>query len=200
MRVALMTTFAASRKEPLLAMMDRIHQGFVDAGLAEPTIHFNFGDPQIGGVSSVARVLKRHPELERFVTDAPPMPGLPGSRRISNGPLSAGAGESVPYATLQEITAGVPRSFPFHNIALHFYSPEFGEPVPAAAARPVGGMMVGIKLTDSLVGKRAQSVAIGVHGGRGGAGSEEIATASGRRRYGTGRLRQGAQDSAGAAA
>lgn len=149
MRVALMTTFAASRKEPLLAMMDRVHQGFLDAGLAEPTIHFNFGDPQFGGVSSVARVLKRHPELERFVTDAPPMPGLPGSRRISNGPLSAGAGESVPYATLQEIAAGVPRSFPFHNVAIHFYSPEFGEPVPATAARPVGGMMVGIKLTDS---------------------------------------------------
>jgi hypothetical protein len=149
MRVALVTTFAASRKEPLLTMMDRVHQGFVDAGLAEPTIHFNFGDPQIGGVSSVDRVLKRHPELERFVTTADPMPNIPGTRRISNGPMSAGAGENVPYATLQAIAAGVPRSFPFHSIALHFYSPEFGEPVPATAARPVGGMMVGIRLTDS---------------------------------------------------
>lgn len=149
MRVALMTTFAASRKEPLLAMMDRVHQGFVDAGLVEPTIHFNFADPQIGGVSSVDRVLKRHPELARFLTSAEPMPGIPGARRISNGPLSAGAGESVPYATLQEIAAGVPRSFPFHNVAIHFYSPEFGEQVPATAARPLGGMMVGVRLTDS---------------------------------------------------
>ncbi len=73
MRVALITSFVASRKEALLAMMDRVYQGFVDAGIAEPTIRFNFGDAQIGGgVSSVDRVLKRHPELSRFVTDAAP--------------------------------------------------------------------------------------------------------------------------------
>lgn len=148
MRVALMTSFAASRKEPLLAMIDRVHQGFVDAGLAEPTIRFNFGDAQVGGgVSSVDRVLKRHPELSRFVTDAPPIPGLPGARRISNGPMSAGSGESIPYATIQAIAAGVPRSFPFHSVVLHFYSPEFGELVPTLA-QPAG-MMAGIRISDS---------------------------------------------------
>ena len=36
MRVALLTTFAASKKEPLAAMMDRIHKAFLDAGLGEP--------------------------------------------------------------------------------------------------------------------------------------------------------------------
>jgi hypothetical protein len=67
MRVALLTSFAASRKEPLVAMMDRVHQGFLDSGLREPFIRFNFGDGPIGGgVSSVDRVLKRHPELARF--------------------------------------------------------------------------------------------------------------------------------------
>ncbi len=147
MRVALMTSFAASRKEPLLAMMDRVHQGFLDAGI-EPFIRFNFGDAQIGGgVSSVDRVLKRHPELARFVTDAQPMPNIPGARRISNGPMSAGAGESIPYATLQEIATGVPRSFPFHTIALHFCAPEFGGDVPTLT--PSAGMMPGILLTDS---------------------------------------------------
>ena len=105
MRVALVTTFAASKKEPLLAMMDRVHQGFLDAGLGEPTIRFSFGDPMIGGVSSVDRVLKRHPELARFVTNADPMPNLRGTRRISNGPMSAAAGESVPYSTLQEVAS-----------------------------------------------------------------------------------------------
>ena len=147
MRVALVTTFPASRKEPLLAMMDRVHQGFLDAGLGEPTIRFNFGDPMIGGVSSVDRVLKRHPELARFVTTAEPMPNIPGARRISNGPMSAGSGENVPYSTLQAIATGVPRSFPFHSIALHFYSPEFGELVPTQT--PSAGMMTGVLVTDS---------------------------------------------------
>ena len=113
MRVALLTTFAASRKEPLVAMMDRVHQGFLDGGLGQPEIRFNFSDGSIAsGVSAVDRVLKRHGELARFVTDDAPMPGFPGARRISNGSMWAGAGEAVPYSTLQAIAAGAPRSFP----------------------------------------------------------------------------------------
>jgi len=146
MRVALLTSFAASRKEPLVAMMDRVHKGFADAGL-EAFIRFNFGDGLPVTFSSVDRVLKRHPELARFVTEAAPMPGIQGARRISNGPLSLGGGEAVPYATLQAIAAGVPRSFPFHSVAIHFHSPEFGEvmPIPAFAV----GMMAGVLITDS---------------------------------------------------
>jgi hypothetical protein len=148
MRVALLTTFAASKKEPLLTMMDRVHQGFVDAGM-EPFIRFNFADGGVVRFSSVDRVLKRHPELERFVTEASPAPqlGLAGSRRLSNGPMSAGANEAVPYATLQEIAAGVPRSFPFHGVSLHFHAPEFGElvAVPTVSA----GTMAGVLITDS---------------------------------------------------
>ena len=148
MRVALITTFAASRKEPLVAMMDRVYQGFADSGLPEPFIRFNFGDGLIGsGVSIVDRVLKRHPGLARFVTEAAPMPGIPGARRISNEPVSPGAGDVVPYSTLQAIAAGVPRSFPFHSVAIHFHSPEFGEvmPTPTHAAE----MMSGVLLADS---------------------------------------------------
>ena len=148
MRVALVTNFAASRKEPLLDMINRVHQGFMDAGVGEPIVRFNFGDGIIpGGVSSVDRVLKRHPELERFVTSADPMPGISGARRISNGPLSAGSGDNLPYATLQEIAKGVPRSFPFHSVAIHFYSPEFGGDVQTLT--PSAGMMPGVLLTDS---------------------------------------------------
>src|SRR5215472_11399020 len=147
MRVALHTTFAASRKEPLVAMMDHVHQGFIDAGIAEPFIRFNFGDGLPVTFSSVDRVLKRHPELERFVTEAVPAPQIPGARRISNGPMSPGAGETVPYATLQAIAAGVPRSFPFHSIALHFYSPEFGELIPTPTF--FASMMAGVLITDS---------------------------------------------------
>ncbi len=148
MRVALLTSFAASRKEPLVAMMDRVHKGFADAGLG-PFIRFNFADGGIVSFSSVDRVLKRHPELERFVTEASPAPqlGIAGSRRLSNGPTSPGANEGIPYATLQEIAAGVPRSFPFHGVALQFHSPEFGElrAVPTIFA----GTMAGVLIADS---------------------------------------------------
>jgi hypothetical protein len=55
MRVALLTTFAASRKEPLVAMMDRVDRGFADAGI-EPFIRFNFADGGVVSFSSVDRV------------------------------------------------------------------------------------------------------------------------------------------------
>jgi hypothetical protein len=150
MRVVLLTQFAASRKEPLVAMMDRVHQGIVDAGLPEPFIRFNFGDGLPVTTSIVDRVLKRYPELARFVTEAPPVPSMPnirGARRISNGAVSPGANEAVPYTTLQAIAVGVPRSFPFHSVGIHFYSPEFGElmPTPAFAAE----MMTGVLIFDS---------------------------------------------------
>jgi len=146
MRVALQTTFTASRKEPLSVMMDRVRQGFLDAGL-EPFLRFNFADGMVVSFSCVDRVLKRYPDLARFVTEAAPMQGLPQSRRLSNGPLSPGANEAVPYDTLHAIAAGVPRSFPFHNIALHFHSPEFGELMPARPF-PVP-MMAGVLISDS---------------------------------------------------
>jgi hypothetical protein len=147
MRVALLTSFAASRKEPLAAMMDRVRQGFLDSGLPEPFVRFNFADGQVVNFSSVDRVLKRHPELARFVTDAPAMPGLPSQRRITNGSMSSAADDAVPYNTLQAIAAGVPRSFPFHGVTIHFHSPEFGEAMssPAHAA----SVMPGITITDS---------------------------------------------------
>ena len=127
--------------------MERIHQAFLDAGLGAPVVRFNFGDaPMQGFVSSVDRVLKRHPELERFVTTASPMPGIAGARRISNGPMSPAAGEAVPFSTLQTIAGGVPRSFPFHSFVVHFHAPEFGEYKPLS---PTGAeTLPGILLTD----------------------------------------------------
>ncbi|MGA8075206.1 MAG: hypothetical protein WB995_17155 [Candidatus Acidiferrales bacterium] len=148
MRVALLITFAASKKEPLVAMMDRVHQAFIDAGLGEPAIRFTLADAMVGGsVSSVDRVLKRHPELERFVTTAVQMPQIPGARRISNAPSSPAAGEAVAYATLQAIAAGVPRSYPFHSVSIHFHSPAFGD--LAAVSLNVAETIAGVLLCDS---------------------------------------------------
>jgi hypothetical protein len=148
MRVALVTNFAASRKEPLAEMVQRVNQAFMGADLGEPTILFNFGDSPLGGhFSSVDRVFKRHPELERFVTSASAMPaGIAVARRISNDSLSPAAGEVMPFATLHEIAAGVPRSFPFHNISIHFHAPEFGKLIPVGTRSEE--MMSGVLLRD----------------------------------------------------
>jgi hypothetical protein len=145
MRVVLQTSFVASRKEPLVEMLNRVHQGFVDAGL-DPFIRFNFADGIAVSTSIVDRVVKRHPELARFVTEEAPMPGLPATRRLSNGQMSAGANEAMLYETLQTIAASVPRSFPFPSIALHLYSPEFGELPKMTVLVP---MMAGVMITDS---------------------------------------------------
>src|SRR5207344_1001518 len=88
-----------------------------------------------------------HPELARFVTTAVPTPLISGARRITNDPLSPAAGEAVPFPTLRAIAAGVPRSFPFHDIAIHFHSPEFGE-LNSAGTRS-SEMMCGILASDS---------------------------------------------------
>jgi len=92
-------------------------------------------------------VLKRYPDLKRFVTDAEPMPGIRGARRISNGPLSPGAGETVTYETLEGIAAGVPRSFPFHSVVVHFFVDAFGTLGPVSPK--TADLMPGILLADS---------------------------------------------------
>src|SRR5580658_7810122 len=69
MRVAMNRTFAASKKEPLSEMSGRIRQAFLDAGLGEPAIRFTlFDSPRAKGASPIDRVLKRYPEMERFLT------------------------------------------------------------------------------------------------------------------------------------
>ena len=44
MRVALVTTFQANKKEPLATLLGRIHAAFLEAGLGEPAIEFSFSD------------------------------------------------------------------------------------------------------------------------------------------------------------
>lgn len=147
MRVALLTTFAASKKEPLAEVFRRIHQAFLDAGLGAPALRFAFADALLPGfVSSVDRVLKRYPQLERFVTMDSPLPNVAAPRRITNGPMSPAAGEQVELSILEAIAAGVPRSFPFHHVSFQFDSPAFGD--SGAEASKNAETMAGILLMD----------------------------------------------------
>jgi hypothetical protein len=79
MLMAVFTTFAASRKQPLCDVVERVHGAFVAAGFGEPVIRFSIADPPNSPelsaittfmgtkrVSSIERVLKRWPELAPF--------------------------------------------------------------------------------------------------------------------------------------
>src|SRR4029077_12459295 len=101
----------------------------------EPAVQFALSDSGIGGfVSSVDRVLKRFPEMQRFAVTSPASPlGGPlaqSVKQIGNHAHSPAAGEAAPFATLLAIATGVPRSFPFHNVEIRFTAPAFGSVPP----------------------------------------------------------------------
>ena len=148
MDVILLTTFRASRKDPLAGVLERIQTAFLESPIGEPEIAFAFADaPLPGFVSSVDRVLKRYPELKTFECTFSAMPGLPAVRQLSNRAGTPAEGQRLPFTTLATIAGGVPRSFPFHNISIHFKSPAFGVALPMLG--PMGSVAPGILVGDS---------------------------------------------------
>lgn len=149
MQIALRTSFAAGRKEPLGEVVERIHAAIVAAGDGEPAVRFSLSDsPIAGGVSSVDRVLKRYPQFAHLLRSVtPPYPGAPTSRVISNMHPSGALAEAVDFATLVEIARGVPRSFPFHGVAVRFSIPSMPEKVDLPALRR--RMSAGVEVMDS---------------------------------------------------
>jgi hypothetical protein len=147
MHIALFTTFAASRKEPLADMLARVHSVIVASGADEPNVLFVLSDSPIGRVSSIDRALKRFPELRAVERNTEPQLGIPSIRVLSNRPNLGGAGEVISFSTLLEVARGVPKSFPFHNVSLHFAMPLLSD---GAALLPMtGGHEPGITITDS---------------------------------------------------
>jgi hypothetical protein len=148
MLVALMTNFQANRKEALALLLERIHDAFRDAGHPQPFLGFTLSDsPVPGSASIVDRVLKRFPQLERFVITSTLLPGAPSVREITNRSGSPAADESVEFATLLAVAEGVPRSFPLHNVTVRFETPMFGEASPPGLA--AAGMAPGITAGDA---------------------------------------------------
>ena len=159
MHLALLTTFVASRKEPLAEVLERIHAALIAAEFGEPHVQFVMADPMVGGVSSVARVIKRFPSLGRFVQTMAPSPSVGTLERkiITNRTSSGAAGETVDFAVLLEIARGVPRSFPFHNVGIQFSVPAFSG-ADAMPSTP-GQLSPGISVSDSWwVNGRMRSV------------------------------------------
>jgi hypothetical protein len=157
MQVAVFTTFAASRKEPLADMIGRVHAAFLAAGFGEPCVRFTLIDAPgsaegsaiaaltgIKRVSSVERVLKRWPQFEKFARAATAAAGSGAVTRVISNLTDTGAVETVDFAILRDIAQGVPRSFPFHAITLLFSAPGFsgGPEFPAAPDRQTLGMLM----------------------------------------------------------
>jgi hypothetical protein len=149
MHLALLTTFAASRKEPLAEVIERIHAALIAGGFGEPHIQFVLSDSPIeGGVSSVDRVLKRFPVLAPFASNRVPSVLIAsGTKVIANSAAVGATGDQVDFAVLLEIARGVPRSFPFHHLAIHFFAPAFSG-TSGIPLMPVGHSP-GISVKDS---------------------------------------------------
>jgi hypothetical protein len=83
-------------------------------------------------VSSVERVLRRWPALAPFARAAAgPSPG----RQALSNVTASGAVEPVDFTILSEIARGVPKSFPAHQMTVHFSAQNFSEgpELPAAS-------------------------------------------------------------------
>jgi len=146
MQVALLTEFTVTKKEPLAVLLERIHAAFLASGLGEPSMLFTFSDSPVAGRSTIDRLLKKYPDFARFTGERSGIPNVPPIRQVSNRPDSPGAGQSVPFATLLDVAAGVPKSLPFHGVSIHFHSPAFGIQFPLPHLTPIDP---GVMVTDS---------------------------------------------------
>ena len=146
MQVALLTEFTVTKKEPLAVLLERIHAAFLASGLGEPSMLFTFSDSPVAAFSTIDRLLKKYPDFARFTGERSGIPNVPPIRQVSNRPDFPGAGQSVPFATLLAVAAGVPKSLPFHGVSIHFHSPAFGIQFPLPHLAPLDP---GVMVTDS---------------------------------------------------
>src|SRR5436305_5564736 len=139
-------------------VIERIPATIVTTGAGAPAIRFTINDsPVPGGVSSIDRLLRRYPEWQRFERSVAPYPGAPAQRVLSNIEPDGALAETVDFATLVEIARGVPRSFPFHGIAVRFSIPAMPQNADLPALRQV--MSPGVEVLDSWwVNGRQRSV------------------------------------------
>lgn len=158
MFIALRTEFAASRKEPLAEMLDRVRAAFLAAEIGEPRFEFTLADaPFEGTASAVARVLKRFPDLAALERTEPASPGGSAQRMIVGRDGEAGG-----FATARAIAEGMPRAFPFHQAEFHFQAPVFGGPI--ALPPPQGDVPTGISVSDNwwITGRQRSMQAIAI--------------------------------------
>jgi len=135
MKLYMRQEYRASRKEPFGAMLRRIYEGLGQGGL--PVMYrFTFADAMVsmGGVSAVARAVKKYPHLAPLVTTQPLPPALRVKDADRTGPPAImGDATKLEFAQLVELADGLPRSLPFRAADVRFYTDEFGK-APAMVA------------------------------------------------------------------
>lgn len=140
MRVSVMTSFKADKREPLGDMLTRVHEAFRASGEA-PGFQFMFADAPVAGfTSSVDRVLKRIPAMQRLLREQPAMLAGPVVRQLTN----RNSDDTVDFATLHQIAAGIPKSFPFHSAQIALTRSDFG-----FEGQMLGGSTPGVVISDS---------------------------------------------------
>ena len=138
MRLAVFSIFATGRKEPFGELFARVLKAFEAAGLGATQLRFRMSDGAVATplreaigapkpVSSIARVLKRYPDFERFAHRGPRPGGGAASIHMLSNITVEGTVEPVDPEPLLDIAAGVPRSFPFHKIWLHVTAHGFSQ-------------------------------------------------------------------------
>jgi hypothetical protein len=139
MRIAVQVELKADRREPLGALVRRVAAQFQQEAI-QPTIVAFFTDSPGGTTTSaVDRALKKYPHLAAFERKDSPVPGMPSIRGLTNPDVQ----HTFEIKDLLALADGVPRSLPFHTIAIQFRHAEFGQAVPnASPAAPSLGVTI----------------------------------------------------------
>ena len=135
MKLYMRQEYRATRKEPFGEMLRRIYEGLGQGGV--PVLYrFTFADAMVsmGGISAVARAVKKHPHLAPLVTTAPLPPILRAKEPERTGRSAIiGDATTLEFGALVEVANGLPRSLPFHTADVRFFTDEFGK-APATVA------------------------------------------------------------------
>jgi hypothetical protein len=128
MKIYMRQEYRASRKDPFGGVLRRIYEGLGQGGL-EVKYRFTFADSRVpGGVSAVARAVKKFPHLAPLVTTVPMPAILTGQAGDRKGPTAIiGDATQLTFAQVAEVADGLPRSLPFGSADVRFYTEEFGK-------------------------------------------------------------------------
>ena len=142
MQVAVQMEFKVDRRELLGALIRRVAEQFRQAAV-EPNIVASFADGPSGiTTSAVDRALKKYPHLTPLQCDDAPSAGMPSVRRLTKRDES----HAFAIEDMLRLADGVPRSLPFHEVAVQFRHADFGHSVHNASGPSPA---LGITIHDS---------------------------------------------------
>ena len=148
MQVALLTTFAVTKKEPLAVLLERIHAAFLAAGLGEPSVLFTFSDPPVPGAFFDHRSAAQEVSGVRAFHRARDLRSRM-FRRFARYRIGRALRVRVNPSRFRRCSRS-PRAFRSRcrstAVSIHFHSPAFGVQFPLGNLAPIDP---GVMVTDS---------------------------------------------------